>query len=122
MRNYPEDKWDFEELEGLRAEPWMVEALKRNPGYTCWGPGEDAWYDVDKQGGRSGLSTAETWADFEKNWTPDDYNEFVHFYFKIDREAHVRWCVWQQRYRAAELAGCDDNECRRRADNNEDTL
>ena len=38
-----------------------------------------------------------------------------------DREAHVGWCVWQQRYRAAEISGADDTECRRRADNNEDT-
>ena len=31
------------------------------------------------------------------------------------------WVAWQRRHHAAEIAGCSEVECRRRADNNDDT-
>ncbi len=41
MRHWPKDEYDQKDLARLNAEPWMVDLLKVNPEYTCWGPYED---------------------------------------------------------------------------------
>jgi hypothetical protein len=75
MKTYPESDDDQAELAKLSAQPWMVECLKLNPSYVHWAPGDDSM----PNGG-----TVDTWAEFAE-FTLDDWNEVVHFYFHIDR-------------------------------------
>jgi len=85
MRSYDANsKYDREELEKMKAEPWMVEALSMNPGYVCWGPYEDYMW-VDKSPGWNARVINDTWKDFGP-WRLDDLNEIVNFYFEIERE------------------------------------
>ena len=39
MRYYPENKYDWEEIErlGLNKDDWRINALKINPDYCNWG-------------------------------------------------------------------------------------
>lgn len=76
MRCYPEDDDDRKELEGLNAEPWMVELLKLNPSYPHWGPGEDAMHD-------DGENDCGSWEEFAV--TLNDWNECVNFHFELMR-------------------------------------
>lgn len=81
MRHYPDDDSEFEEIARLGAAPWMVEALKMNPGYVHWGPHEDYMWEE----GTSWRSRVilESVSDL---WTLDDYNEVVNFYWSIERD------------------------------------
>ncbi len=82
MRSLPNDKWEKEEAERLKVEPWMLEYLKTNPSYTCWGPGED--YMSTREGGWSQAQEHDTWAEFGP-YGLDDLNEVVNFYFEVTR-------------------------------------
>jgi hypothetical protein len=83
MRSYdPSCKYDTKELSRLNAEPWMVEALQLNPGYTCWGPYEDY---MTSGKGWSEAQHYETWKDFD--FGIDELNECVNFYFEINRDS-----------------------------------
>lgn len=84
MRSPPEDKYDREELERLKAESWMLEHLKLNPAYTCWGPGED--YMSTKGEGWSSSQVVDSWQAFGP-WNLDDLNECASFYFEIERDS-----------------------------------
>lgn len=82
MRHYPNDKHDHEEIKRLNAEPWMVDLLKKNPEYTCWGPHED--YMCVKNGWNSPIF-CDKWKDFD--FPLDEWNEVVHFYFQVERDS-----------------------------------
>lgn len=84
MRSYPDDDDDREELKRLNAESWMVEHLKLNPDYTCWGPGED--YMSTKGESWSSNQDVDSWQAFGP-WGLDDLNECVNFYFEITRDS-----------------------------------
>ena len=81
MRSYPKDS---EDLEKLKAEPWMLELLKYNPAYPHWGPYEDYM----SKGGEAWDSRIlyTSWKAFGP-WGLDDYNECVNFYFDVERES-----------------------------------
>jgi len=104
MRNYPDCDYEEKEVRKMKAEIWMIEALKMNPSYTCWGPYEDymstmsadeakeynekaiAERGVDPQrkgGGWDSRFIVDSWKDF--NWELDEYNEVVNFYFEVGR-------------------------------------
>lgn len=72
-----------DELKLLKAPQWMLDAVARNPGYTCWGPGED-YMATDGDGWNASLEF-ETWASFGP-WRLDDLNEAVNFYFYAARD------------------------------------
>lgn len=84
MRKYPEDKYDFENLETLNVDEWQLEALKMNPSYPHWGPYEDYM-----SGGKGWAENQffDTWQDFGP-WNLDELNECVHFYFYLWRKNH----------------------------------
>jgi hypothetical protein len=69
-------------LKELNAAEWMVETLRTNPDYVFWGPHEDYMTETKSQwGSRVSISS---WSDFD--WTLDELNECVNFYFEIRRE------------------------------------
>lgn len=81
MRSYnPSDKYDTEEAARLRAEPWMLELLNLNPGYTSWGPHEG--YMMSKDSGWQAPMFLGTWAEHPGL---DELNEVVNFYFSVSR-------------------------------------
>ena len=82
MVTLPEYDDERAELARLNVEPWMIEYLALNPGYTAWGPGEDC---MSKEGDDWDSSREFTsWSAFGP-WALDDLNECVHFYFELDR-------------------------------------
>lgn len=86
VRHYPSDKSDREEIEGLGAAPWQIEALRLNPGYCAWGPYED--YMAEKGGGWNAAVLGGRWG--EDGGRPpglDDLNEVVNFYFSLERDS-----------------------------------
>lgn len=84
MRNYPQDKYEQDELENLNAAPWQIELLKKNPDYTSWGNFED--YMSEDKGGWSSRVNLESWSE---HWELDDLNEVVNFYFEVYRKNHA---------------------------------
>lgn len=78
-----DDEADRKEVENLRVEPWMLDALAMNPSYCSWGPHED--YMATRDQGWSSPLFFDTWADMEIEL--DDLVEVVNFYFEISREA-----------------------------------
>jgi hypothetical protein len=85
MRNVPDlnDEYDIESLADLKAEPWMLDLLKLNPEYTCWGPHEDYMWKDGHGWDRRILN--DSWSAFEI--TLDDLNECANFYFEVVRDA-----------------------------------
>jgi hypothetical protein len=85
MRQYPDpdDQDEQEELVRLNAEPWMLELLKLNPEYTCWGPHED--YMGDRDCGWREPVFCKNWQEFDGEL--NKWNECVHFYFEIERKS-----------------------------------
>lgn len=84
MRQYdPTDAGDLKESAKLKAEPWQLETLSFNPGYTSWGNHEDYMSDKD-----SGWRSAVTLPRFSERFELDSYNELVNFYFFIHRKGH----------------------------------
>lgn len=86
MRSY-----DKEEAKRLEAKPWMLKAMKLNPPYVHWGPGEDYMKTAKPRSesngfGRDGGVELENVAALEA-WALDELNECVHFYFSVEREA-----------------------------------
>jgi hypothetical protein len=87
MRSYPEDESDEKELQKLNAAPWMVELLKLNPEYTCWGPHED-YMAKGKDRGWESPSFLATWKEFRSTFGGlNDLNECVNFYFSVNRDS-----------------------------------
>ena len=78
----PNCEWGQKDLKRLNAEPWMIEALSLNPDYCSWGPHED--YMSGKGKGWGSPQFLDSWKDFD--WSLDDLNECVHFYFGVERE------------------------------------
>lgn len=80
MRIYDEKYSD--DVQRLNAESWMVDAIKKNPSYPCWGPYEDC------MGSGTGWNAPvhySTWQEFD--FKLDELNECVNFYFEINRES-----------------------------------
>jgi hypothetical protein len=74
--------FDEDEASRLNAEPWQLALLKANPSYLGWGPHEDYMW---KEGeGWNSRVIVPTWAEFGP-WELDDLNEFVNFYFEVNR-------------------------------------
>jgi len=87
MRTYDEnDARDREEASKLGAYPWQLEALKYNPEYVYWGPGEDYMDSGNKENGWRSSVIHETWKAFGP-WALDELNECVNFYFHINRDS-----------------------------------
>jgi hypothetical protein len=82
----PECEFDQEELENLKAEPWMLKLLDLNPGYTSWGPHED--YMITKGDGWNSTQFFDSWEDFGP-WEFTELNECCNFYFQVVRESTV---------------------------------
>jgi hypothetical protein len=74
--------FDEDEAKQLNAEPWQLELLKLNPGYTSWGPHED--YMIPSGGGWSDSLIRTTWSEFGP-FHLDELNECVNFYFSVNR-------------------------------------
>lgn len=88
MRSYPIEKYELEELDELNAQDWMIELLKANPDYCCWGNNEDYMWN-DKEGWSSRQSFG-TWGAFQENFGGlDDLNECVNFYFQVTRDSKL---------------------------------
>lgn len=86
MRDYPDknSSWDWNEVDRMQPEDWMLNLLKLNPDYCSWGPHEDYMWN-DKEHSWASRLLYDSWDDF--NITLDDLNEVVNFYFEIDRDA-----------------------------------
>jgi hypothetical protein len=102
MRTFPETE-DREEVEQLRAEPWMLDLLKLNPHYVFWGPHEDYMWK-EGQGWDSRVILAR-WADM---WGLDELNECVNFYFHVERESKDCEACERSGYNEATKALADD--------------
>lgn len=84
MRYYPENKYDWEEIErlGLNKDDWKINALKINPDYCSWGNYEDYMNKKEK-----------SWEDpvelenVNQLWELDELNELVNFYFEIYKKS-----------------------------------
>lgn len=81
MRTYPEDEYDMSELKKLNAKQWMINALKMNPSYTCWGNHED--YMTNKGQWDSPIEIENV----DGLWDLDDLNELANFYFQVIRDS-----------------------------------
>lgn len=83
MRYYPEDDYDWKEVEtlGLSKNDWRINALKMNPSYCNWGNSEAYM-----------CSSNSTWNSpvelnsAEQLWKLDDLNELINFYFVVYRK------------------------------------
>lgn len=84
MKSYdPTDEDCRAEADSLHAEPWMLEAMAKNPGYTGWGPGEDYMSSTDADEGWDRGQTVASWSDFD--WSLDGLNICANFYFAVNR-------------------------------------
>lgn len=79
------DKYFEEECARLGPQPWMLEAMKANPGYVFWGPGED-YMSMSEKRGWDQAKHVEGWQGFGP-WGLDDLNECVNFYFEVERDS-----------------------------------
>ncbi|MHB0943298.1 hypothetical protein ACYCSU_16745 [Paenibacillus sp. ALE1] len=104
MRYYPINDYDFNELKNLKAEPWMIEMLKKNPSYLSWGNFED--YMSKKGDGWDSRVTVDS-VD-EGLWELDSYNELVNFYFEITRDSKECECCEQTGYNEETKQIADD--------------
>lgn len=85
MRHFDEtDQDDLNDAAELRALPWMIRALKANPGYCGWGPHED--YMIRKGDGWDSAQEFPSWNAFGP-WGLDELNVCAGFYFEISRES-----------------------------------
>lgn len=86
MRKYPDSNnaSDLKSLEQLKAAPWQIEMLKKNPEYVYWGNNED------HMSGGSGLSTPNSLRTWDNEALKlDEYNEIINFYFQLNRDSHT---------------------------------
>ena len=87
MRSYPEADYEIKNAASMNAPNWMLELLRANPEYTCWGPYEDYMgvkgRDEGGTGGWNARMLIDSWAEHTIN--VDDLNEVVNFYFEITR-------------------------------------
>lgn len=93
MRSAPDltDESDQKDLQRLNAEPWQLALLDLNPDYPHWGPYEDYMHVQEEHSWRRPLFF-DTWAEFAPNFSQDDYNEIVHFYFELKRASKKCSC------------------------------
>lgn len=86
MRIYPstENEIDYA-FNQLKADQWQLDLLNYNPSYVHWGCFEDY---MSNQNGWSAKAIINNWSDFTMNWSLDDYNEVVNFYFEVYRKGH----------------------------------
>jgi hypothetical protein len=80
--------YDEEDLreEGLKPEKWMIDTIKMNNGYSLWDPYE-GYMDIDPDSDRwRGRLVLMTWNEFS-DWSFDDCNGIVRFYFEIHRKS-----------------------------------
>lgn len=98
MRHAPNmtSKYEREEMERLKAEPWMIELLNCNPVYCSWGPHEDYMMNKNREepdfdpkyhrdAGWASRVLIDNWNSF--SFELDDINECVNFYFEVNRES-----------------------------------
>ena len=86
IRSYdPNDTDDVKQAERYGAQPWMLAAMKVNPSYVFWGPGEDSMRSVEENGGWSSGCEFATWAESAFRGL-DQLNLVVHYYFFVDRD------------------------------------
>ena len=87
MREYPDFTEDYhkKEVEDLKAEDWQLELLKKNPSYVYWGCFED--YMSEKDSGWRARVMINKWPEFIKDWSLNEYNEVVNFYFEVTRKS-----------------------------------
>lgn len=85
MRTLPTDSDDLKDLEVLKVQPWQVDLLKLNPSYVYWGNDEDS---MGSGSGWSAPATSPTWKQHIADWSLDELNEIVNFYFKLTRDNH----------------------------------
>lgn len=82
MRTYDEDD-ARKEIEQDHAEPWMVECIKKNPDYNCWGNSEDYMWKKGK-----GWDSQQEIHSVSELWELNDFNELVNFHFQTHRKGH----------------------------------
>jgi hypothetical protein len=86
MRSVPDDDDDRKDMDRLKPEPWMLEALGLNPAYCSWGPHEDYMITREGDDGWNASKVFPSWAAFGP-WDLNDLNECVNFYFHIERDS-----------------------------------
>ena len=84
MRYYPNDDYDWKEIEklGLEKDDWKVRILKINPSYCNWGNYEDYMLKEDR-----GWESPVELENVKKLWKLDELNELVNFYFEIYKKS-----------------------------------
>lgn len=98
MRSAPTTDDERREAEELGAQPWMLDVLACNPSYVSWGPHEDYMMvksaqetDFDAKhhldGGWASRVLLKTWSAFQPDWSLNELNECVNFYFTIVRDS-----------------------------------
>lgn len=95
MRTYPDSEEDRKDAQDIKAEPWMVEALRMNPSYVAWGPHEDYMWRPgrDESAEDNPHKKDHGWESrvfvprLADMWELNDLNEVVNFYFHIDRKS-----------------------------------
>jgi len=83
MRDYPKEDYEKKDLEDLNAKEWMMDALKMNPDYNCWGNGEDYMWTKEKSGWNSSVELES----FDNAFSLDELNELVNFHFEVTRDS-----------------------------------
>jgi len=79
-------RYDADDAKNLNAESWQLDLLNFNPEYVYWGCFED--YMSNKDSGWQSRVITPTWKEFKSQWTLDEYNECVNFYFEVIRKNH----------------------------------
>ncbi|MGV9141885.1 MAG: hypothetical protein ACOC1X_03000 [Promethearchaeota archaeon] len=80
MRYYPEDVYDWNDVDEINVKEWQLKLLNMNPEYCNWGNYED--YMKDGKGWNSSVFY-NSWSEFE--WELNELNELVNFYFDVYR-------------------------------------
>lgn len=98
MRYYPGTPQEMQEtLEEYACEAWMIEELRRNPGYCNWGPREDCQW-IEETDDPNSPRQFSTWAHFKRCFTVGKHpettadrsgGEIVNWYFQLDRLRRV---------------------------------
>ncbi len=85
MRRHPDEDIDFNqtEFDRYKAAPWMVAALRCNPEYCWWGPGDE--YMTLRGDGWNVSRLVGSWKEFDSQL--NNLNEVVNFYFEVRRDS-----------------------------------
>lgn len=88
IRTYPEEETDIREAQRLKVPGWQLECLKLNPDYVWWGIHEEYMAgSTPKSSGWNQPVEVETWTEFDAQWSLNNLNEVVNFYFHVNRDA-----------------------------------